>query len=114
MGGPRCRGVLMALALGILGVPVGLHAQEESEAADGWHFSATPWMWLLKLNGDLTVFGQESDVQVDTDLILDALEFAWMSHLELGKVNVSFFTQPIIAINNFASGVRIGKIRPTR
>ena len=97
MVGPRCRGVLLALAVGFLAVPTGLHAQEESEAADRWRFAATPWMWLIKLNGDMAVFGRESDVEVDTGEILDALEFAWMSHLELGKGNVSFFMQPIIA-----------------
>lgn len=96
MVGPRCRCVLMALALGFQGVPAGLHAQD-SEAADGWRFSATPWMWLIKLDGDLTVFGHESDVEVDTGEILDALEFALMAHVELGKGNGSFFMQPIFA-----------------
>jgi hypothetical protein len=105
-------GALVAVALGLVALPAHLTAQDFRDDK-GWRFAATPWMWLINLDGDLTLFGREADVEIDTGEILDALEFAWMSHLEVGKGNVGFFIEPIIAKLGSDGTVQVPGVGPT-
>lgn len=85
----------LVIVLGVALMPPCLEAQEAR--GDEWRFSATPWLWLVKMDGTMEVAGREFDVEMDTDEIFDALEFAFMLHLEAGKGNLGIFAQPFFA-----------------
>ena len=93
------------IALGIALMPTSVTAQVAD--ADEWRFAATPWLWLVKMSGTVAIAGRETDVEIDTDEIFDALEFGYMSHVEIGKGKAGFFFQPIIANFGKDGDVRI-------
>ena len=35
-------------------------AEEKPDESSGWHFRVAPYLWMVALNGDVTVKGQES------------------------------------------------------
>jgi len=67
--------------------------------ADRWAFSATPYLWLPGVSGDLRygppATGGAPNVSVDADKILDALDTAFMISLDARKGKWSVFTDYI-------------------
>ena len=53
--------------------------------ADEWHFTATPYLWLAGIDGDVTVRGFESDVDVNFGDIVDVIDFGAIGHFEAKK-----------------------------
>ncbi len=56
------------------------------DEADPWRFHFNSWLWLMGVEGDLTVRGNSADVSADFGDILDASDsiFAFSGHLEVG------------------------------
>jgi hypothetical protein len=76
------------LAVGIMMASLsfmGRAAQGQDLEPDRWKLSATPYMWLSGINGDVKVRDTEVDVDVPFSDILDALDFGALVHIEAQK-----------------------------
>ena len=51
-------------------------AEEKPDESSGWHFRVAPYLWMVALNGDVTVKGQESDLDLSFNDIWDELNIA--------------------------------------
>jgi hypothetical protein len=51
-------------------------AEERPAANSGWEFRVAPYLWMVALNGDVTVKGQESDPDLSFNDIWDELNIA--------------------------------------
>ena len=62
-----------------------------------WHFVVTPYAWLFGMNGDMTVKGSTSDVDITPiDLLknISILDFVGQLHVEAQRGNWSFMIDP--------------------
>ncbi len=81
------------LAAGIIMVVIGLVCpmaygegpKSNSTDSDEWRFSITPYLWAIGMNGEMTVKGQESDVDENFSDILSNLDIALEAHFEVWK-----------------------------
>ena len=73
---------------------VGQNAQLKLAADKKWAFSVTPYLWMVGLDGDMTVMGVEADVDVDFGDILDDLEFGGSVHMEAQRGKWGLFLDP--------------------
>lgn len=63
--------------------PLPLQPNDGSEAAPGWHFSASPYLWAAGIDGTVGQFGLPSaSLSSDFGDILDELDFAFMGMAE--------------------------------
>lgn len=60
----------------------------------GWEFTVTPYFWGAGMDGDATVKGVESSVDLSFSDILDDLDFGAMAHLEARNGKWGFFLDP--------------------
>jgi hypothetical protein len=60
-------------------------AEEKSVGDNGWEFRVAPYMWLVALEGDVTVKGQESDLDLSFSDIWDELNIAAMLTFDARK-----------------------------
>jgi len=51
-------------------------------AGENWDFELAPYLWLVSMNGDITVKGQTSDVDLSFKDFLEDLKFAAEIHFE--------------------------------
>lgn len=77
--------VAACVATALTGSGWGQDLQLELGRSDEWRFNVTPYAWLAGMDGDVTVRGRETDVDVGFDEILDALDFGAIGHFEAGK-----------------------------
>ena len=81
------------IAIGVIMVVLGLVCpmayadgpKPNPTESDEWRFSITPYLWAIGMNGDMTVKGVESDVDVDFSDILSNLDIALEAHFEVWK-----------------------------
>jgi hypothetical protein len=66
-----------------------------ADASADWKKSATVYLWLPSLNGELRFGPPESGGTVDAGKILDSLEVAFMGAFELSRGELSFITDVI-------------------
>jgi hypothetical protein len=66
----------LALALGLVGALAAAPAGAEELVPDHWQFQLTPYLWAVAIDGDVTVKGQKSDVDMSFRDILKDLNFA--------------------------------------
>jgi len=57
-------------------------AEELSDKQNSWQFQVAPYFWFLSLDGDATVKGQKSDVDVGFDDIWDEFNIGAMDNIE--------------------------------
>jgi len=88
-------------------------AEEKPAANSGWDFQVAPYMWFLSLNGDVTVRGQESDLDLNFSDIWDELNIAGMVTFDARKGKWGIFGDTIYA--NLGKSKKVGgiKIDPT-
>lgn len=64
-------------------------AQDEDlqvgKAVDEWRFNVTPYVWMAGMDGNTTVKGFESEVDVGFDDIVDVLDMGFLGHFEATK-----------------------------
>lgn len=70
------------------------YAEGEISGSDEWQFTMLPYLWMTGLQGDVTVKGISSEVDVGFDDILDALDFAGQIHLEVQRGRWGLFLDP--------------------
>jgi len=61
-------------------------AEEKPAGDSGWEFKVSPYMWFISASGDVTVRGQESDLDLRFNDIWDELNIAAMLVFE-GRKN---------------------------
>lgn len=90
-----------------------VQAQDQTDADSDWRFSVSPYMWALSLEGDATVKGNYSDLDVKFKDILDELNFAGMVEFEAWKGNFGFYVSGVYG--NLGNTTKINgiKIDPT-
>ena len=78
--------IMLVLVLGLV-CPMAYAEGPKPNPVDGdeWRFSITPYLWAIGMNGDMTVKGVESDVDVGFDDILSNLDIALEAHFEVWK-----------------------------
>ena len=106
--------ITMAIAALILAVFVpSMSAEEKPAVNSGWDFQVAPYMWFLSLDGDVTVKGQKSDLDLDFSDIWDELNIAGMLTFDARKGNWGIFGDVIGA--NLGKSKKVGdaKIDPT-
>jgi hypothetical protein len=63
---------------------------------DPWQFSATPYVWVVQLNGKVKVRNRDLNVGINFDQIFNHLEGPpLMLHLEVRKKKFGFYTAPL-------------------
>ena len=106
--------ITMAIAALILEVFVpSVSAEEKPAVNSGWDFQVAPYMWFLSLDGDVTVKGRESDLDLNFSDIWDELNIAGMLTFDARKGNWGIFGDVIGA--NLGKSKKVGdaKIDPT-
>ena len=63
-----------------------------AEQDDSWHFGVTVPIWAAGINGDITVRGVESDVDVSFDELTDHLDASFALGLEARKGRFGLYT----------------------
>jgi hypothetical protein len=84
------------LFLTTLGSP-SAYAQEQQEPpanVDEWQFTVIPYLWMMGIEGEVTVGPASADVDAGFDDILDALDFGGQVHLEAQKGKWGLFLDP--------------------
>jgi len=103
-----------AITAMMLSVSVSSVSAEEKPAANsGWDFQVAPYMWFLSLDGDVTVKGQESDLDLSFSDIWDELNIAGMLTFDARKGNWGIFGDMIGANLGKSTKVDGIKIDPT-
>lgn len=63
---------------------------------DPWQFNATPFLWVVQINGKVKAGGRDLNVGIDFNQILDHLEGPpLMLNLEVRKKDFGFYTSPM-------------------
>jgi hypothetical protein len=75
---------IVALMIALSVPPVS--AEEKPTEANDWEFKMSPYMWFISASGDVTVRGQESDLDLSFNDIWDELNIAAMLVFE-GRKN---------------------------
>jgi len=76
----------LALAIAMLGFYFpAMAAEEKTSQNSGWEFAVAPYMWFLSLDGDVTVKGNESDLDLSFSDIWDELNIAAMLTFDARK-----------------------------
>lgn len=84
-------------------------AEEKPAANSGWEFRVAPYMWFLSLEGDATVKGQESDLDLGFSDIWDELNIAGMLTFDARKGKWGIFGDMTAA--NLGKKKTVGGIR---
>jgi len=84
-------------------------AEEKPAANSGWKFRVAPYMWFLSLEGDATVKGQESDLDLGFSDIWDELNIAGMLTFDARKGKWGIFGDMTAA--NLGKKKTVGGIR---
>jgi len=66
-------------------------------ADDEWVVTATPYLWMMGLDGHVTAKGQKADVNMSFSDILDDLSYAAMLHVEAWNGDWGFAIDPLYA-----------------
>jgi hypothetical protein len=80
--GARC---LLAPLVCLLGLLVPAQAVAEEAVSDDWQFQLVPYAWALAADGDVTIRGRKSDLDLSFDDILDELNYGIMLEGEARK-----------------------------
>ena len=99
--------IVVALILAVFAPSV--PAEEKADEESGWEFQVAPYMWFLSAEGDVTVKGQKSDVDISFDEIWDELNIAGMVAYDARKGNLGFWGNTIYA--NLGNSTKVEGIR---
>jgi len=97
--------LLLILFLVLVAAIPGSPAAQEK----GWEYAVTPCMWFLSLDGDVTVKGQKSDVDMEFSDIWDELNIAGMVAFQARKGEWGFYGDVIYA--NLGKTTHVAGIR---
>lgn len=78
--------------------------------SEEWQYQLTPYAWALALDGDVTVKGQKSEVDVDFNEIFDDLNYGAMIEGEVRKGRLGVMAQGLYADLGTSSDVAVFEI----
>jgi hypothetical protein len=105
--------ILAAVVLSLAVVAPLVSAEEKPDEKGGWEFRVAPYMWFISLDGDVTVRGQESDLDLGFSDIWDELNIAGMLTFDARKDKWGLFGDMIAAHLGKSKTVNGIKIDPT-
>jgi hypothetical protein len=93
-----CSFLIKAIAvLMISACATSVFAEEKPVGDNGWKFRVAPYMWLVALDGDVTVRGRESDLDLNFSDIWDELNIAAMLTIDARKGKWGFLGDMVAA-----------------
>jgi hypothetical protein len=99
---------LIACLIGLIGALAALPASAEDPVSDDWQFQVAPYAWALAADGDVTVKGQESDVNLSFKDIFEELNYGVMLEGEARKGRVGVIANILYA--NLGDDENVGGI----
>ncbi len=84
---------LFCMLFAALATVLALPGWAQSQSADEWQFSAAPYIWLINVEGDITVKGNKAEVDTNLFEIIDQSDsiFAFEGRFEASKGNLGGF-----------------------
>jgi hypothetical protein len=79
---------------------------------DDWEFIIISYLWMIGINGDVTVKNTTADLDVGFSDILDNLDFAGEYHIEAWKGNFGVFIDPTLSKLSISEDVEIPVLDP--
>lgn len=104
--------LLLILFLVLVVATPSILVAQDAAGENGWEYAVTPYMWFLSLDGDVTVEGQKSDVDMDFSDIWDELNIAAMVAFQARKGEWGFYGDVIYANLGKATHVEGIRIEP--
>jgi outer membrane protein OmpA-like peptidoglycan-associated protein len=105
--------ILVIFALIVLSFISSVHAQDQPDEDSEWRYSVSPYMWLLAMNGDITVEGIKADLDVDFNDIWDELNIGGMIEFEAWKKNrFGFFVNAMYSELGHSTNIGPLKVDP--
>ncbi len=90
--------ILIVFLLLLINMPSFAEDVKDAKAENGqdskWEFTIAPYLWMIGIDGDVTVKGRDAEVDVGFDDILDELDIAALAHFIAKKGRWEFFVQP--------------------
>jgi hypothetical protein len=87
--------IILVFVFGQISVAVGQDEfEEQQENSNDWEFIVLPYLWMTGINGDVTVKGTSSDVDVDFSDILKHLDLGGEVHIEIRRGRYGLFIDP--------------------
>ena len=78
----------------ILLLAIGFLSARAAENEDGWKFISSPFLWGSGMEGDLTVRGIDTEIDLGFDDLFDVTDFGFQAYLELRKEKFGFYASP--------------------
>jgi hypothetical protein len=100
--------VLIIAALILVTFAPSVPAKEQSDEGGGWEFSVAPYMWFVALDGDATVKGTKSDVDIGFNDIWDELNIGGMVAFEARKSRFGIYGDTVYA--NLGEDTSVGYV----
>jgi hypothetical protein len=100
--------VLVIAALILVTFAPSVLAKEQSDEGSGWEFSVAPYMWFVALDGDATLKGVKSDVDIDFSDIWDELNIGGMVAFEARKSRFGIYADTVYA--NLGKDTSVGYV----
>lgn len=92
------KAILIVLVLAFVCTPAyGQGGGDDPPGSDKWEFIVVPYLWIIGLDGDVTVKGNTSEVDVSFSDLLENLDFAGQAHLEAWKGRFGVLFDPMYA-----------------
>ena len=92
--------------------PVSVPAQDNPDEGSEWSYSISPYMWALSMDGDVTVDGTTSDLDMSFSDIWDELNFAGMIEAEAWKGRFGFLVSGLYADLGHSTNIGPLKVDP--
>lgn len=90
--------ILMVSLLLLISIPSFAEDVKDTKSENGkdnkWEFIIIPYLWVMGIDGDVTVKGRDADVDVGFDDIVDELDLAAIGHFIAKRGRWEFFVQP--------------------
>jgi len=91
-------GVVIGVAVCIMMAFVTSARAAEPIEKDKWEFAVVPYLWGLSLDGNATVKGNKSDVDMSFSDIVSEINIGFMFDFEARKGRLGFFVNPLYAV----------------
>ncbi|TLD43609.1 MAG: hypothetical protein JETT_0040 [Candidatus Jettenia ecosi] len=94
----NCFMILIVFLLLLINMPSFAEDMEDTESEDKkdtkWEFIILPYLWIMGIEGGVTVKGRDAEVDVGFDDIVDELDLAAIAHFIAKRGRWEFFVQP--------------------
>lgn len=105
--------ILLNVALILTLIAPAVSAEEKAKEKSDWEFQVAPYLWAISTSGDVTVEGQDSDLDLSFDDIWDELNIATMVAFDARKGRWGFYGDIVYANLGKETTVDGIKIDPT-